>query len=55
MRHWIGVYTVVVHPRHQGKGFGRALMAATAEAARALDVPGSPRGTTATTSSCCSP
>ena len=37
MRHWIGVYTVMVHPRHQGKGFGRALMAATAEAARALD------------------
>uniref|UniRef100_A0AAU1LSW2 GNAT family N-acetyltransferase n=1 Tax=Streptomyces sp. NBC_00148 TaxID=2903626 RepID=A0AAU1LSW2_9ACTN len=37
MRHWIGVYTVMVHPRHQGKGYGRALMAATADAALGLD------------------
>ncbi|MEU1485983.1 GNAT family N-acetyltransferase [Streptomyces sp. NPDC005752] len=37
MRHWIGAYTVMVHPRHQGKGFGRALMAATADAAQGLD------------------
>ncbi|MEU2415780.1 N-acetyltransferase family protein [[Kitasatospora] papulosa] len=37
MRHWIGVYTVMVHPRHQGKGFGRELMAAVAGAARGLD------------------
>ncbi|MEU0135607.1 GNAT family N-acetyltransferase [Streptomyces sp. NPDC006296] len=37
MRHWIGVYTVMVHPRHQGRGFGRALMAAVTEAALGLD------------------
>lgn len=37
MQHWIGVYTVMVHPRHQGKGFGRALMTATADAARGLE------------------
>ncbi|HBF83255.1 MAG TPA: GNAT family N-acetyltransferase [Streptomyces sp.] len=37
MRHWIGLYTVMVHPRHQGKGHGHALMAAAADAARAID------------------
>ncbi|AJE83110.1 MULTISPECIES: GNAT family N-acetyltransferase [Streptomyces] len=37
MRHWIWVYTVMVHPSHQGKGYGRALMAATAASARDLD------------------
>ncbi|MET9593538.1 GNAT family N-acetyltransferase [Streptomyces sp. NPDC006516] len=37
MRHWIGAYTVMVHPRHQGKGYGRELMAATADAARAIE------------------
>ncbi|MYX76018.1 GNAT family N-acetyltransferase [Streptomyces sp. SID3915] len=37
MRHWIGLYTVMVHPRHQGKGHGRALMVAAADAARAID------------------
>ncbi|MFJ9059859.1 MULTISPECIES: GNAT family N-acetyltransferase [unclassified Streptomyces] len=37
MRHWIGVYTVMVHPRHQGKGYGRDLMAATADAARGIE------------------
>ncbi|MET7366274.1 GNAT family N-acetyltransferase [Streptomyces sp. NPDC005566] len=37
MRHWIGLYTVMVHPRHQGRGFGRELMAASADAARAID------------------
>ncbi|MEU1213912.1 GNAT family N-acetyltransferase [Streptomyces sp. NPDC005791] len=37
MRHWIGAYTVMVHPRHQGKGYGRALMEATADAARAIE------------------
>ncbi|WP_326698114.1 GNAT family N-acetyltransferase [Streptomyces sp. NBC_01754] len=37
MRHWIGLYTVMVHPRHQGKGYGRGLMAAAADAARSLD------------------
>lgn len=37
MRHWVWLYTVMVHPRHQGKGYGRALLAAAAEAARGLD------------------
>lgn len=37
MRHWIGLYTVMVHPRHQGHGHGRDLMAAVAEGARAID------------------
>ncbi|MDW4908746.1 GNAT family N-acetyltransferase [Streptomyces sp. ADMS] len=35
--HWLWLYTVMVHPRHQGKGYGRELMAAVAEAARGLD------------------
>ena len=37
MRHWIWAYTVMVHPRHQGKGYGRALMAAASDAARGFD------------------
>jgi GNAT superfamily N-acetyltransferase len=37
MRHWIWLYTVMVHPQHQGKGYGRDLMAAAAEAARGMD------------------
>ncbi|WP_406148091.1 GNAT family N-acetyltransferase [Streptomyces sp. NBC_01012] len=37
MRHWIGAYTVMVHPRHQGKGYGRALMAATADVALGIE------------------
>lgn len=37
MRHWIWLYTVMVHPSHQGKGYGRDLMAAAADAARTLD------------------
>lgn len=37
MRHWIWVYTVMVHPSLQGRGAGRGLMAAVAEAARGLD------------------
>ncbi|MFD9544239.1 GNAT family N-acetyltransferase [Streptomyces sp. NPDC060022] len=37
MRHWIGLYTVMVHPRHQGRGSGRELMAASADAARAIE------------------
>ncbi|WP_199548544.1 GNAT family N-acetyltransferase [Streptomyces sp. N35] len=37
MRHWIWAYTVMVHPRHQGKGYGRDLMAAVEEAARGFD------------------
>jgi GNAT superfamily N-acetyltransferase len=36
MAHWIWLYTVMVHPRHQGKGYGRDLMAAAAGAARGL-------------------
>ncbi|MER6719485.1 GNAT family N-acetyltransferase [Streptomyces halstedii] len=37
MRHWAWLNTVMVHPRHQGKGYGRELMAAAADAARSLD------------------
>ncbi|MCS0639422.1 GNAT family N-acetyltransferase [Streptomyces sp. LP05-1] len=37
MRHWVWLYTVMVHPREQGKGYGRELLAAAAEAARGLD------------------
>ncbi|MFE9920044.1 GNAT family N-acetyltransferase [Streptomyces sp. NPDC005774] len=36
MTHWIWLYTVMVHPRHQGKGYGRDLLAAAERAARAL-------------------
>ncbi|MCK7623623.1 GNAT family N-acetyltransferase [Streptomyces sp. RS10V-4] len=32
--HWLWVYTVMVHPSLQGRGVGRALMAAVADAAR---------------------
>lgn len=34
MTHWLWVYTVMVHPRHQGRGYGRTLMAAVERAAR---------------------
>ncbi|MFF9502667.1 GNAT family N-acetyltransferase [Streptomyces sp. NPDC014656] len=34
MTHWVWLYTVMVHPRHQGKGYGRDLMAAVEHAAR---------------------
>ncbi|MFD3524749.1 GNAT family N-acetyltransferase [Streptomyces sp. NPDC058653] len=37
MRHWLWLYTVMVHPRHQGKGYGRDLMRAAAEAARGIE------------------
>lgn len=37
MRHWLWLYTVMVHPRHQGKGYGRDLMDAAADAARGID------------------
>ncbi|UGY92946.1 GNAT family N-acetyltransferase [Streptomyces gobiensis] len=37
MRHWVWLYTVMVHPAQQGKGVGRALMAAAEEAARGMD------------------
>ncbi|MFF0116009.1 GNAT family N-acetyltransferase [Streptomyces prasinus] len=36
MTHWIWLYTVMVHPRHQGKGYGRDLLAAAERAARTL-------------------
>ncbi|MET7390015.1 GNAT family N-acetyltransferase [Streptomyces sp. NPDC005529] len=36
MRHWVWLYTVMVHPRHQGKGYGRDLLAAAEEAAGTL-------------------
>ncbi|MFD7551587.1 GNAT family N-acetyltransferase [Streptomyces sp. NPDC059578] len=36
MRHWLWLYTVMVHPRHQGKGYGRDLMAAAADMARTV-------------------
>ncbi|MCL2550666.1 MAG: GNAT family N-acetyltransferase [Actinomycetia bacterium] len=34
MRHWMWLYTVMVHPRHQGSGYGRTLMDAVERAAR---------------------
>ncbi|WP_055493080.1 GNAT family N-acetyltransferase [Streptomyces sp. TP-A0356] len=37
MRHWVWLYTVMVHPRHQGRGYGRDLLAAAADAARGLE------------------
>ncbi|MFI1020947.1 GNAT family N-acetyltransferase [Streptomyces olivaceus] len=36
MTHWLWLYTVMVHPRHQGRGYGRDLMAAAADAARTV-------------------
>jgi GNAT superfamily N-acetyltransferase len=35
MTHWLWLYTVMVHPRHQGRGYGRDLLAAAADAAHA--------------------
>ncbi|MFI9819804.1 GNAT family N-acetyltransferase [Streptomyces sp. NPDC052013] len=37
MTHWIWLYTVMIHPRHQGKGYGRDLLAAAEGAARGMD------------------
>ncbi|MFC9245997.1 GNAT family N-acetyltransferase [Streptomyces sp. NPDC057136] len=37
MTHWVLIHTVMVHPRLQGQGLGRELMAAAADAARATD------------------
>ncbi|MFE7774402.1 GNAT family N-acetyltransferase [Streptomyces sp. NPDC057445] len=37
MRHWVWLYTVMIHPRHQGKGYGRDLLASAADAARTFD------------------
>lgn len=36
-KHWVWVYTVMVDPALQGRGAGRALMEAVADAARTLD------------------
>ncbi|MEU1847750.1 GNAT family N-acetyltransferase [Streptomyces sp. NPDC019990] len=35
--HWLWLYTVMVHPRHQGKGYGRELLTAAADVARDLE------------------
>ncbi|PSK71736.1 GNAT family N-acetyltransferase [Streptomyces sp. CS149] len=37
MKHWLWLYTVMVHPRLQGQGRGRDLMAAAADAARSIE------------------
>ncbi|MFF6997988.1 GNAT family N-acetyltransferase [Streptomyces sp. NPDC008313] len=37
MTHWVWLYTVMVHPRHQGRGYGRDLLAAAGEAAAGFD------------------
>ncbi|GAA3298408.1 GNAT family N-acetyltransferase [Streptomyces cinereospinus] len=37
MTHWLWLYTVMVHPRHQGRGHGRDLLAAAADAARGIE------------------
>jgi GNAT superfamily N-acetyltransferase len=37
MTHWVWLYTVMVHPAHQGRGYGRALMTAAESAARGFD------------------
>ncbi|MEV7285583.1 GNAT family N-acetyltransferase [Streptomyces sp. NPDC093252] len=34
MTHWVWLYTVMVHPRHQGRGHGRELLAEAARVAR---------------------
>ncbi|MFD0316611.1 GNAT family N-acetyltransferase [Streptomyces flavalbus] len=36
MTHWAWLYTVMVHPRYQGRGYGRELLAAAADAARSI-------------------
>ncbi|NEC86162.1 GNAT family N-acetyltransferase [Streptomyces sp. SID12501] len=35
--HWVWLYTVMVHPRHQGRGYGRDLLSAAADAARTFE------------------
>jgi GNAT superfamily N-acetyltransferase len=37
MTHWVWLYTVMVHPRHQGQGYGRDLLGAAENAARTFD------------------
>ena len=36
MRHWVWLHTVMVHPRHQGRGHGRDLLAAAERAVRRM-------------------
>ncbi|MFJ4832861.1 GNAT family N-acetyltransferase [Streptomyces sp. NPDC088747] len=37
MPHWVWLYTVMVHPRHQGKGYGRELLAAAEKTAAGFE------------------
>lgn len=37
MTHWVWLYTVMVDPRHQGRGYGRDLMAAVEHTARTAE------------------
>ncbi|MCK1796616.1 GNAT family N-acetyltransferase [Streptomyces sp. XM4193] len=37
MRHWVWLYTVMVHPDLQGRGVGRELMSAVAEEVRGFE------------------
>jgi GNAT superfamily N-acetyltransferase len=37
MRHWVWIYTLMLHPDWQGRGEGRELMYAVEQAARAMD------------------
>lgn len=37
MKHWVWLYTVMVDPAHQGRGHGRDLLAAAADAARGFE------------------
>ncbi|WP_200300620.1 GNAT family N-acetyltransferase [Streptomyces adelaidensis] len=37
MTHWVWLYTVMVHPTHQGRGYGRALLRAAETAARGFE------------------
>ncbi|MFG2870654.1 GNAT family N-acetyltransferase [Streptomyces sp. NPDC048338] len=37
MLHWVWLYTVMVHPSHQGKGYGRDLMAAVEREVRGFE------------------
>jgi GNAT superfamily N-acetyltransferase len=37
MAHWVWLYTVMVHPRYQGMGCGRELLAAAEQAARGFE------------------
>ncbi|MEU9119628.1 GNAT family N-acetyltransferase [Streptomyces sp. NPDC048506] len=37
MKHWLWIYSVMVHPSLQGRGIGRRLMAAVADSARTID------------------